>query len=116
MITTEHERHDSHDVVRLSGRLGASDSASVATSLIEIMECGAGFLHIDMAAVEFVDSSGLSALVTVLKRARRQEGDVILLNVNPRVRALLELTRLHEIFELRDEGGEDGMEARVVGL
>jgi len=79
LITTEHERHDSHDIVRLAGRLGAADSNAVAANLMEILECGSGFLHVDMAAVDFVDSSGLSALVTVLKRARKQEGDVILL-------------------------------------
>jgi len=109
MITIEHDALESLDMIRLLGRLGAADSADVADQLISIFERGPGLLHIDMAGLEFIDSSGLSALVAVLKRARKQEGDLVLLNVTDRVRALLELTRLHEIFDIRDMG-DDGMD------
>ena len=86
--------------------MGAADSSDVATQVIEIFEQGPGELHLEMASLEWVDSSGLSALVNILKRVRSQEGTLVLLNVNERVRALLEMTRLHEIFEIRDSDGD----------
>ena len=110
MVTLEHRALDGIDRVSVDGRLGAADSAETAARLVAILDRGPGTLHLDLAGLSFLDSSGLSVLVSLLKRARRAEGDVVLFNVNERVRALLELTRLHEIFELR-AGGAHGADA-----
>lgn len=116
MIKIEHESRDDHDLVRLQGRLGAADGPDAAAEMMGIFERGVGLLHLEMSDLEWIDSGGLSALVNVLKRARKQEGDVILLNPNDRVRAVLELTRLHEIFEIREDEGGDSNEKSAVGF
>ncbi len=51
-----------------------------------------------MAGVSFVDSSGLSVLVTSLKAARAKGGDLVLASLTPPVRSIVELTRLHRIL------------------
>lgn len=107
MINIEHDGQESHDLVRLKGRLGAADGPDSADKMIEIFERGPGMMHVEMSELEWIDSGGLSALVNVLKRARKQEGDLVLLNPNERVRAVLEMTRLHEIFEIRDDMDDD---------
>lgn len=103
MITLQHHRYDSHDLVHMSGRLGGTNASEVGSELVQILEGGPGILHLDLAELSFLDSLGLSTLISLLKRARRSEGDVILYNMNDRVRSLFELTRLHEIFEIRDD-------------
>lgn len=103
MIDLEHEIAANVDVVRFRGRLGAADSAEVATQVVNIFEQGGGELHLEMSGLEWIDSSGLSALVNIYKRVRKQEGSMVLFNVNDRVRALLEMTRLHEIFDIQDD-------------
>lgn len=103
MIRIEHESRSEHDFVRLIGRLGAADATDMAEEILEIFEQGTGLLNLEMSELEWIDSGGLSALVRVLKVARKHEGDVILINPNDRVRAVLEMTRLHEIFEIREE-------------
>ena len=55
---------------------------------------------IDLAQVDFVDSSGLVALVTGLRAAHQSGCRLLLCNVQPQVRIIFELTRLDEVFEI----------------
>jgi anti-sigma B factor antagonist len=57
-------------------------------------------VEIDLAAVEFVDSSGIGALLSVYRRLPAGAGATRLVNVKPGVLAVLELLRLHRVFEL----------------
>ncbi len=64
-------------------------------SLIE-----AGHIHIIMnvVQVDFMDSSGLATLISLLKTARAAQGDLVLLAPSDSIRSLLELTRLNGVF------------------
>ncbi|TAF05888.1 MAG: anti-sigma factor antagonist [Nostocales cyanobacterium] len=55
---------------------------------------------IDLAEVEFMDSSGLVPLVQALKAVRRSGCRLVLCNVQPPVRLVLELTHLDSVFEI----------------
>jgi len=57
---------------------------------------------IDLAAVDFMDSSGLVSLVTGLKAARQSGCRLVLCNVEAPVRLILELTQLDSVFEIFD--------------
>jgi anti-anti-sigma factor len=56
------------------------------------------FVAVDLSAVEFIDSSGLSALVWARKQAQPLGGDVVLVGASPRTLRLLELTQLDHVF------------------
>lgn len=58
---------------------------------------------IDLGAVEFLDSSGVGALLSVYKRLP-PPANVSLKNVRPSVQTVIELLRLHRIFELSGPG------------
>ncbi len=58
---------------------------------------------IDLAEVEFIDSSGLGALVTALKSARRLGCRLVLCHPSPTVKLILEITQLDRVFEIFDE-------------
>ena len=93
-------RHGSVDVVKLPQRLVMANAPAVRKDLLELVAQGNRHLILDLGAVTFVDSSGLSVLVSALKAATRENGSVVLLNPNQDVRALIELTRMHEVFEI----------------
>jgi len=57
-------------------------------------------LDIDLAETRFVDSSGLGALISLHKTMCARQGTVRLLNPRPAVLQILELTRLHRVFEI----------------
>ncbi|MEA5575012.1 STAS domain-containing protein [Anabaena sp. UHCC 0451] len=55
---------------------------------------------IDLAEVEFMDSSGLVPLVQALKTVRQSGCRLVLCNVQAPVRLILELTHLDSVFEI----------------
>ncbi len=57
---------------------------------------------IDLAEVNFMDSSGLVPLVNGLKTARQNGCRLVLCNVKTPVRLVLELTQLDSVFEIFD--------------
>ena len=57
-------------------------------------------VEVDLGAVEFVDSSGVGALLSVYRKLPQGAGVTRLLKVQPGVLAVLELLRLHRVFEL----------------
>ena len=57
-------------------------------------------VELDFAGVEFIDSSGVGALLGVSKRLPQSSASVRLLNVRAPVQSVIELLRLHRIFEI----------------
>lgn len=55
-------------------------------------------LVLDLAEVEYVDSSGLGALVSVYLAAGKAHCELEMVNQKPRVRDLLKITKLSTIF------------------
>jgi anti-sigma B factor antagonist len=60
-------------------------------------------IDIDLSDTAFIDSSGLGALVALHKTACHRTGAVRLLRPQPSVRQMLELTRMHRLFEIVKE-------------
>jgi len=102
---------NSVEIVALLDRLDAAAAPGLRESLKGIIDRGRSRLVLDLAGVTFIDSSGLSVLVTTLKTARAAGGDVVLLRLPPTVRSLIQLTRLHRVFLIFDD--EEGAVAAL---
>ncbi len=63
-----------------------------------VIRDGGARLVLDLSSVTFVDSMALAVLVSALKLARKEGGDLVLLRPTPPVRSLLEVTRLDLVF------------------
>ena len=57
-------------------------------------------IDIDLEQTRFVDSCGLGALVALHKTVCARKGKLRLLNAQPSVRQILELTRLNRILDV----------------
>jgi anti-sigma B factor antagonist len=57
-------------------------------------------LDIDLSETHFLDSSGLGALIALHKTVAISHGTVRILHPTPTARQILELTRLHRVFEI----------------
>lgn len=95
-FTTEH--HRGHTVVGLTGRLDLAEAPEVREVVAEVVAGGARRVVLDLGGVEFMDSSGLGALIGCLKVARRAGGDLRIARVGPRVGMVLELTSMHRVL------------------
>ena len=54
----------------------------------------------DLGELDFVDSSGLGALLSCLRQLNGQGGDLKLCNLTKPVRALIELVRMNRVFDI----------------
>jgi anti-sigma B factor antagonist len=59
-------------------------------------------LVIDLATVEFCDSSGLSALLIADRKMKEHGGKVRLLNVHKKVMAILKISMLDRVFDIAE--------------
>ena len=57
-------------------------------------------LDMDLSETRFLDSSGLGALISLHKTVATNKGLVRILNPTPTAQQILELTRLHRVFEI----------------
>ncbi len=81
-------------------RLDAATARDFKKASDECWKPGVESLTIDLRAVEFLDSSGVGALLSVYKKLPPDKPSVKLLNVQPPVQTVIELLRLHRIFTI----------------
>lgn len=81
-------------VVQPAGRIDTHTALEFKDRIGETIDAGYPWLVIDFGAVTFLDSTGLGALVTSLKRVQALGGDLRLAQVPQSVRMMIELTSL----------------------
>lgn len=87
-------------VVRLVGRLDAKASPDVRNTLQELIKAGHAKLIVDLENVPFIDSSGLAALVSGLRMAREDGGNVVLSGAQSQAQVVFRLTMLDRVFAI----------------
>ncbi len=89
-------------VIQCHGRIVAGNEVFTLHSQVgdAIEKYGDVVLLLD--TVEFIDSSGLGALMRLMQAARAKGGDVKLSSIPPKIRKVLELTHLLPQFEVYD--------------
>lgn len=85
-------------IVVVSGRVDSNTAPDLERDLKAAVEAAPARVAIDLAAVDYISSAGLRALVSVLRGARAHGGDVRLAALSPRVADVLKLAGLESIF------------------
>jgi anti-sigma B factor antagonist len=88
-------------VVSPSGRLTVVTAPHLRTAVAEQIAAGARLIVVDLSSTDFVDSSGLGALVSCLKSARQAGGDLRLVAPTEQVTMVLRMTNLDRILQPR---------------
>lgn len=81
--------------------LDASSSKRFKSQMAPVVE-SATKLVFDMSAVQFVDSSGLGAILSCLRQLNARGGDLKVFGLSKGVRALFELVRMHKVVEIHN--------------
>ena len=78
--------------------------------LRQLVEGGSRHLVVDLSTTEFIDSSGLGALISGLKAARQAGGDLRIAAPTEQVRRVLTLTKLDKVLAAHEtaEAAFDG--------
>ena len=104
---------DGQVVVALRGQLDMAEAASVAVALAAVAASEPQII-VDLAALEFIDSSGVAALVRGRNLARRAGGELLLAAPQQQVLRVLTLTRLIDVFPVHATVDEAARRSRLV--
>lgn len=94
------EVRENHQLFRLTGLLDAFSEPTFRKVLGKCIEDGPKNIILDLSKIDFVDSSGLGALVQLVKKAQTEEGTLQIVT-NPRVTQTVKLVRLEQFLSLQ---------------
>jgi anti-sigma B factor antagonist len=103
--------YDGRSVVALRGELDSADAAAVAAALAATAASEPQII-VDLAGLEFIDSSGVAALARGRRQAWRAGGDLVLAAPQQQVLRVLAVIRLADAFSVyatvEEAAGEAG--------
>ncbi|MGQ9870212.1 STAS domain-containing protein [Leptodesmis sp.] len=94
------EVKDDYQLFRLTGLLDAFSEPTFRKVMTKCVEEGPKYLILDLSKIDFVDSSGLGALVQLAKKAQSADGSIQIVT-NPRVTQTVKLVRLERFLALQ---------------
>jgi len=99
----EYNVHNGIGVYTLSGNLiGEHDGMRLADSFNEEMEEGTLNFVLNLQELKHVNSSGLGVFITLLPRARKKGGELVLVNHSDFIKNLMMITKLSSVFQIFD--------------
>ena len=88
-------------VLVVRGEVDLHNSPALRTDILkQLADPAVRRLVLNLAAVPYMDSSGIAVFVEALQKLRRVGGKVCLTDLQPRVKGLLEIARLDTIFSI----------------
>ncbi|MBI4260659.1 MAG: STAS domain-containing protein [Actinobacteria bacterium] len=94
------ERRDGVSVVSLRGEIDVYTAPRLRQALIDLIGEGATDIVVDMAEVDFLDSTGLGVLVGGLKRVKAKEGSLSLVVTQDKILKIFDITGLSKVFPI----------------
>ncbi len=79
-----------------------TQSVELIADVIKLLEQKQLKFIFDLTDLRYMNSSGLNVLINLLTKARREGGEVVIANVNSKIRELLIITKLTSMFTVTD--------------
>ncbi len=83
----------------LEKRIDASTATEFKGKIVDLVNSGNTKIVLDLANVDFIDSSGLGAIVSCLKTIGNN-GDLVISGIQETVMSLFRLTRMNRVFQI----------------
>ncbi len=87
-------------ILSLVGRLDLTNASTLKETSKDVLANEAKKMILNMGEVDFINSSGLGALVSILKEVRSSRGSMKLTNLAPYVKEIFDITQLSNIFDI----------------
>lgn len=101
-IEVKIERDGDAVIVSPAGDVDLHRSPAFRERLKKVAEEKPKRLIVNLEGVPYMDSSGVATLVEAMQIARRQSMTLVLCGVQTRVRSILEIARLDQLFKIAD--------------
>ena len=95
---------DGVSIVDCSGRITLGEGSVVLRDTVkDLLSKGQKKILLNLADVNYIDSSGIGELVSAYTTAKNQGGELKLLKLTKKVHDLLQITKLYTVFEVKDD-------------
>ncbi len=99
-MNTNIEKQEGKYLVTLEGELDTAAAAEVEKKLQPLYNTDGLDVVIDCSGLEYIASSGLRILISILKGAKASGSKVVLKNMNDDIKSVFKLTGFINIFEV----------------
>ena len=93
-------------VVGVNGEITAASEEALMDAYARATDASTRAVILDFRGLEYMNSSGIGLLVTLLVRANRQKQRLLAVGLNEHYRQILELTRLDEAIGIHGSESE----------
>jgi anti-sigma B factor antagonist len=91
-------------VIDMDGRITLGEGSDLLRNLIgEKLNSGHTKIVINLAGINYIDSTGLGELVAGYRQIKSQGGELKLMNLNKKVSDLLQITKLYAVFDIHND-------------
>ena len=95
---------DGVSVLDLSGKITLGEgSVTLRDAVRDELAKGHKKILLNLADVNYIDSSGIGELVSAFTTAKNQGGELKLLSLTKKVKDLLQITKLYTVFDVYDD-------------
>ncbi|NLC03872.1 MAG: STAS domain-containing protein [Tissierellia bacterium] len=85
------------------GELDIFSSPNFKEKVVNAFESRNSDIKIDFEKLEYVDSTGLGALISILRKVKEKDNNVYIHNIKPNIKKLFLITELDKLFIIRSE-------------
>jgi anti-sigma B factor antagonist len=97
------EEKKDYNLVSISGNLIEKNQASnLLEEINELVEKDSNRFILNMQDFKYMNSTGLTILLNILTKARKSGGEAVICNVPERIKSLLVITKLNNVFSVVD--------------
>ncbi len=97
------EKKGSTCIIHLSGNLIEGNQAiPLLKETDNILQDGTRVIILELKNLKYMNSMGLGTLITMLTKARKTSGEVIICGVSQKIKELLIITKLNSVFTVTE--------------
>lgn len=89
-------------IVKPIGEIDIYTSADFKNTLLNLIEEKNTDINIVCTSLDYIDSTGLGVLISVLKQMKESNTTIIITDIKPSIKKLLELTSLDKVFTIKE--------------
>ncbi len=87
-------------LVAINGRLDQTLTPALEQQLTALLDDGKARLVLDLSQTEYINSGGLRTLVTGWRKAKQQEGNLVLCGLSGRLQEIFHMVGFDQLFQI----------------
>lgn len=102
-------------LVGVRGRLDQQLNPQLESTLNQLLDAGHARIIVNLADATYINSGGLRVLVSAWRRARQQQGNVLLCGLNNRLQEIFSMVGFDKVFKIYPSQGDAEQAAAQTG-